>query len=216
MNTQENRLPVRHRAHIFRAPELWSTEGDHLVRTQPSGKRDALPLNTLREVHLWRNTPSHCRTVTLGSFLWANFRFGTTWQRLSGMYPRGIHGIENQDIQVKHLVLDLITLRQDDPELRIHIGSRLEGNVGRIQIAILLLLPPALLFGLTAWITGSREHAGSTLPLWGVMAVISVLTSALVWLLLRREIKKRIDNGCLKHLTAKAFLAQPWEGLDAR
>ena len=152
----------------------------------------------------------------MGSFLWANFLLRTTWQRLSGAYPRGFHGIENQDVRVKQLVLDLTTLRQDGPKLRIHIGSRLEGNVGRIQIAILLLLPPALLCGLTAWMTGNREHAGSTLPLWGVIAVSSVLTSALVWLLLRREIKKRIDNGCLRHLTAKKFLAQPWEGLDAR
>lgn len=170
-----------------------------------------LPLDTLCEIRLWRNTPAHTRAFTFGSFLWASFRFGTTWHHLSGAYPRGIRGIEDQDARIKHLVLDLLARRQDDPDLRVCVGSRLEKAVGRIQFAIVLLLPPALLFGLTAWITGSREHAGSTLPLWGVIAVTSMLASALAWLLLRREIKKRIDNGFLRYLTAKEFLAQPWE-----
>lgn len=212
-SSEENREPVRHRPHVLRAPDLWTIEGDHLVRTHPSGKRDVLPLNSLNEIHLWRNTPTHFRGFTFGSFLWASLRFGTTWQRLSGAYPRGIHGIENQNARVRHLVLHLITRRQDDPDFRIQIGSQLEASVGRIQIAIILLLPPALLFGFTAWITGSREHAGSMLPLWIVMAVASVLASALAWLLLRREIKKRLDNGGVRTLTAKEFLAQPWEGL---
>jgi hypothetical protein len=208
-----NYEPVRHRPHVFRAPDLWTVEGDHVVRTQPSGKRDLFALDSLCEIHLWRNTPTQHRWNKFDSFLWLSLCFGTTWQRLSGAYPRGIHGIENQNARIKQFILSLISRRQDDPKLRIHIGSRLEGAVGRIQIAIILVLPFALLFGATIWITG-RENIGSALPLLGVVAVVSALTSAIVWLKMRREITKRINNGTLIFLTVKEFAAQPWEGLD--
>jgi hypothetical protein len=198
---------IKYRPHVFREPDLWTLEENHLVRTSPNGTRLELPIANLKEIHIWRSVPVNEGVVKIASYAWAKVRFDSTWYRLYGCYPRGIHGPENQSGAVSAMIYALVSARRDSHDLTIRIGARAERVSAQVSTALVFLLPAACFLSLPFILRGDPTVSFVQVLVLSVVAMIA--SWALCWWKLSGMIARLNEAGKRIDLTPVQYLDEP-------
>jgi hypothetical protein len=198
---------IKSRPHVFREPDLWTLEEKLFVRTSPNGQRLELPITSLSEIKIWRSTPIHEGVVNIAGHVMAKVRFGKTWYRLYGSYPRGIYGMENQSGAVSAMIFALINAAQVNREMVIRTGSRSERISAQVSFAVLIILPAACFLTLPLILWGEKSVSFGQVLVLSILAMVA--TWALCWWKLGPMITQLNAAGKQTDLTPAQYLANP-------